>query len=69
LAVLSCFISRLGERGLPLYRLLRKTDRFTWTLEAQEELNGLKALLIKAPILVPQLKGNRSYYTSWPLLR
>jgi hypothetical protein len=28
LAVLSHFISLLGERGLPLYRLLRKTDRF-----------------------------------------
>jgi hypothetical protein len=31
LAALSCFISHLGEKGLPLYRLLRKTERFTWT--------------------------------------
>jgi hypothetical protein len=31
LAALSRFISRLGERGLPLYHLLRKTERFTWT--------------------------------------
>ena len=31
LTSLSRFISRLGEKGLPLYRLLRKTDRFTWT--------------------------------------
>ena len=30
LAALSCFISRLGEWGLPLYRLLKNTDRFTW---------------------------------------
>ena len=29
LAALSRFISRLGERGLPLYRLLRKTEHFT----------------------------------------
>ena len=29
LAALSRFISRLDERGLPLYRLLRKTERFT----------------------------------------
>jgi hypothetical protein len=29
LAALSRFISHLGERGLPLYRLLKKTDRFT----------------------------------------
>jgi hypothetical protein len=31
LAGLSRFISRLGEKVLPLYRLLRKTERFTWT--------------------------------------
>jgi hypothetical protein len=53
LAALSRFISRLGERGLPLYRLLRKTVRFTWTLEAEEALGNLKALLTSAPILVP----------------
>jgi hypothetical protein len=57
LAALSRFISHLGERGLPLYRLLRKIDRFTWTLEAQEALDGLKALLTKAPILVPLAEG------------
>jgi hypothetical protein len=53
LAALSRFISRLGERGLPLYRLLRKTERFTWTPEAEETLENLKALLTSAPILVP----------------
>ena len=34
LAALSRFISRLSERGLPLYRLLKKADRFKWTSEA-----------------------------------
>jgi hypothetical protein len=29
LAALSRFNSRLGEKGLPLYRLLRKVERFT----------------------------------------
>jgi hypothetical protein len=52
LAALSHFISRLDERGLPLYRLLKKTNRFTWTPKAQEALDRLKALLPKAPILV-----------------
>ena len=28
LAALSWFISRLGERGMPLYKLLKKTDAF-----------------------------------------
>jgi ribonuclease HI len=57
LAALSRFISRLGERGLPLYRLLRKTERFTWTPEAEEALGNLKALLTSAPILVPPATG------------
>jgi hypothetical protein len=57
LAALSHFISHLSERGLPLYRLLRKTERFTWTPEAKEALGNLKALLTSAPILVPPAAG------------
>jgi hypothetical protein len=34
LGVLSHFISKLGEKTLPFYQLLRKTDKFTWTAEA-----------------------------------
>ena len=43
--------------GAPLYHLLIKTDRFTWTPEAQEALDKLKVLLTKAPILVPPAEG------------
>jgi hypothetical protein len=57
LVALSRFISRLGEKGLPLYRLLRKAERFTWTPEAEEALGNLKALLTNAPILVPPAAG------------
>jgi hypothetical protein len=57
LVALSRFISRLGERGLPLYCLLRKAERFAWTPEAEEALGNLKALLTKAPILVPPAAG------------
>jgi ribonuclease HI len=57
LAALSRFISRLGKKGLPLYRLLRKTERFTWTPEAEEALENLKILLANAPILVPPAAG------------
>jgi hypothetical protein len=57
LVALSRFISRLGERGLPLYRLLRKTERFTWTPKAEEALGNLKALLTSAPMLVPPAAG------------
>ena len=57
LSTLSRFISRLGERGLPLYQLLRKSDRFVWTSEAQQALDGLKSLLTIAPVLVPPAEG------------
>jgi len=33
-AALSRFVSKLGERGMLLYKLLRKGDRFSWTSEA-----------------------------------
>jgi hypothetical protein len=53
LAALSRFVSRLGEKGLALYRLLKKHERFSWTVEAQEALDKLKASLAHAPILTP----------------
>jgi hypothetical protein len=53
LAALSRFISCLGEKALPLYRLLKKSEHFSWTLEAEEALTKLKAILSNLPILVP----------------
>ena len=34
LAALSRFISQLSEQGMPLYKLLKKTDTIVWTKEA-----------------------------------
>jgi hypothetical protein len=53
LAALSRFISRLSEKGLPLYRLLKKHECFSWTAEAQEAFDKLKIALARAPILMP----------------
>jgi hypothetical protein len=39
LAALSRFIARLGERSLLLYKLMKKSDHFMWTPEAQEALD------------------------------
>ena len=50
-AALSRFISRLGEKALPLYRLLRRTDHFEWTDAATAGLEEIKALLASNPIL------------------
>ena len=42
LASLSRFVSRLGEKALPLYQLLKKTDKFTWTAQADPAFLDLK---------------------------
>jgi hypothetical protein len=63
LVALIHFISRLGEKGLPLYRLLRKTERFAWMPEAKEALENLKKLLSNALILAPPTEGSPSYST------
>jgi hypothetical protein len=54
LPTLSCFISRIGEKTLPLYRLLKKSEHFSWTLEAEEALTN--PLIIVSPP-----RGNPSY--------
>ena len=51
LAALSRFISRLGEKALPLYRLMKKADKFEWTPEADAAFAELKALLSTQPVL------------------
>ena len=43
-AALSRFISRLGEKALPLYRLLRRTEHFEWTDAATAGLEEIKAI-------------------------
>jgi hypothetical protein len=57
LAALSRFISHLGEKALLLYRLLKKSEHFLWTLKAEEALAKLKATLSNSPILVPPTTG------------
>jgi hypothetical protein len=61
LVALSRFISRLGEKRLPQYRLLRKTESFAWMPEAKEALVNLKKLLSNVPILVPVTEPPKSF--------
>jgi hypothetical protein len=35
MAALNRFISRLGERGVPFFKLLKRHDKFQWTEEAE----------------------------------
>jgi hypothetical protein len=55
LASLSRFVSRLGEKALPLYQLMKKSTGFTWTPQADSAFNELKKMLSTAPILASPL--------------
>jgi hypothetical protein len=51
IAAVSRFISRLGKKALPLYKLMKKSDKFVWTDEANAALKDLKRVLSTAPVL------------------
>jgi hypothetical protein len=61
LAVLSRFISRLAERALPFFKLLRKSGPFSWTEEAEQAFQELKQHLVSLPILVAPEPGEPLY--------
>jgi hypothetical protein len=44
-------LSHLGEKALPLYQLLKKSDKFVWTDEGDAALAELERMLSTAPIL------------------
>ena len=56
-ASLSCFISRLAERALPLFKLLRRSGSFTWTEEAEQAFQELKKHLTILSVLVAPEPG------------
>jgi hypothetical protein len=61
LAALSRFISRLAERALPFFKLLRKSGPFSWTEEAEQAFQELKQHLVSLPILVAPEPGEPLY--------
>jgi hypothetical protein len=50
MAALNKFISKLGERGLPFFKLLKHQEKFAWTPEADQALAQLKDFLSKPPV-------------------
>jgi hypothetical protein len=52
LAALSRFISRLAERALPFFKLMRGSGPFAWTKEAEQALQVMKQYLTSLPVLV-----------------
>jgi hypothetical protein len=56
MAALNRFISKLGERGLLFFKLLKNQEKFVWTLEANQSLAQLKDFLSKPPVLTAPCK-------------
>jgi hypothetical protein len=56
MAALNRFISKLGERGLPFFKLLKLQEKFAWTPEADQALAQLKDFLSKPPVLTTPRK-------------
>jgi hypothetical protein len=42
MVALGRFISKLGEKGLPFFKLLKKVDKFVWDEKAQKAFEALK---------------------------
>jgi hypothetical protein len=49
------FISKLGEKGLPFFKLLKKADKFIWDDEAQKAFEALKESLTAPPVITPPI--------------
>ena len=57
MAALNWFLSRLGDRGLPFFKLLKRQDKFQWNPDATQALEDLKQHLQSPPILTAPLPG------------
>jgi hypothetical protein len=55
MAALGRFISKLGEKGLPFFKLLKKADKFVWDDEAQKAFVALKESLTTPPVMTPPI--------------
>jgi hypothetical protein len=56
MAALNRFISKLGERGLPFFKVLKHQEKFVWTPEADQALVQLKDFFSKPPVLTTPRK-------------
>jgi hypothetical protein len=68
MAALGRFISKLGEKGLPFFKLLKKADKFVWDDEAQKAFEALKESLTTLPVMTPPVPKETLLLTSPPPL-
>jgi hypothetical protein len=58
MADLSRFISRLGEKGLPFFKLLKASEKFVWSEEANIAFSQLKEFLTSPLVLTAPQKDD-----------
>jgi hypothetical protein len=58
MATLSHFISRLGEKGLPFFQLLKDSKKFIWSKEADAAFTQLKEFLTSPLVLTAPQKND-----------
>ena len=56
MVALSRFISRLGEKGLPFFKLLKAQEKFVWSKDADMALTELKRFLTTPSIMTAPQK-------------
>jgi hypothetical protein len=55
MAALGHFISKLGEKGLPFFKLLKKADKFMWDDKAKKAFEALKESLTTPLVMTPPI--------------
>ena len=55
-AALSQFISRLGEKAMSLYQMMKKTDNFVWSDAANSTFEDLKRQLAEPSVLAAPIE-------------
>jgi hypothetical protein len=57
MASLVCFISKLVEKGLSFFKILKKAHKLVWDNEAQNALESLMESLTTSPVMTPPVPG------------
>jgi hypothetical protein len=55
MTALGHIINKLGEKGLPFFKLLKKADKFVWDDEAQKAFEALEESMTTPPIMTPPI--------------
>jgi hypothetical protein len=55
MAALGRFISKVGEKGLPFLKLLKKANKFVWDDESQKAFEALKESLTTLLVMTPTI--------------